>query len=352
MGGGKPQYIELVHWREAQPNMPERDAPWMKLYTSLLDNDAFESLDDAARMLLIAMWLYAARSGRHVFPADGKWLRRRIPMLNGEPDLQPLLEAVDSYGRPQPFIRIVDKAGIYNVQNIVDKEGIYNVGNSTEERREETKRKSKTKPSRVSEKEIEKKKRNASATADAVVSKQQNQKEKKNKAQTQGTTTDEGKTENPQNPRKSEAGGPACANAPKAPSSLHSEATGPEPLRLGKIPIWWSDPACVGFSYAVLEALGLRCDPESDRGKSERGTFAAWLFSARARVAARDWGWLQDKAISKAREIARYGKSARKPGAVWLSVMAKELGARAGPGEDGTTEVRRRPGVPGAAGAE
>jgi len=78
---------------------------WLKLYTGLLEHDGFCAMDDSARMLVVALWLYAARSGLHIFPADPAWLARKIPMLNGKPDLEPLLDAMDCYGEPTPFIR-------------------------------------------------------------------------------------------------------------------------------------------------------------------------------------------------------------------------------------------------------
>jgi hypothetical protein len=109
------QYIEIVNWKRAQPNMPEGPAQWMKLYTSLLHNDGFAELDDASRVLLVCLWMLAAETGRHVLPADPKWLRRSIPILNSEPDLRPLLEAKNAYGEPTPFLRIVDKAGISTI---------------------------------------------------------------------------------------------------------------------------------------------------------------------------------------------------------------------------------------------
>ena len=98
-------FFEIVNCKAAQPNMSGRNNPWMKLYTSLLDNDGFANLDDTARMLVVALWLYAARAGRHVFPADPKWLRRKIPLLNHDPDLGPLMAATDDCGVPTPFVR-------------------------------------------------------------------------------------------------------------------------------------------------------------------------------------------------------------------------------------------------------
>ena len=101
---GKPevaQFVEIL-------NLERGRRHWMKLHTSLLDDDAFASLEDSARMLIVALWLYAARVGQHVFPADPKWLQRKIPLLNSPPDLQPLLEARDMYGNPAPFVQYVD----------------------------------------------------------------------------------------------------------------------------------------------------------------------------------------------------------------------------------------------------
>lgn len=324
------QYIEIVNWKRAQPNMPEGPAQWMKLYPSLLRNDGFAELDDASRVLLVCLWMLAAETGRHVLPADPKWLRRSIPILNSEPDLRPLLEAKNAYGEPTPFLRIVDKAGIYNIHNT-----------PRIENKSKSKSKSKTKPLRASEKKIEKKKRNASATADAVVTPDQNGEQERSKSQTKTKTprperpqkqTEDASRQtdrrgNPENPTQSEAKGAERAHAPKAPSL----ATGHDPCRLGRIPIWWSDPACTAFSYAVFEALGLRCDPESRQGRDERGTFAAWLFETRARTPQQEWGDIESYAVAKARELVRKRKGIRKPGALWLSVMHKAICPRAGP---------------------
>jgi hypothetical protein len=107
--GKKPkkqaEFFEIVNWKKAQPRMKGAGQDWLKLYTSLLDHEGFASMDDSARMLLIALWLYAARSGLYIFPADPVWLAKKIPMLNSKPDLNPLMKATDSYGNPAPFIR-------------------------------------------------------------------------------------------------------------------------------------------------------------------------------------------------------------------------------------------------------
>jgi len=248
------------------------------------------------------------------------------------------LEAKNAYGEPTPFLRIVDKAGIYNIHNT-----------PRIENKSKSKSKSKTKPLRASEKKIEKKKRNASATADAVVTPDQDGGQERSQSQTKSESQTETKTKtrmaepdpkqaedasrqtdrrgNPENPTQSEAKGAVRANTPKAPSL----ATRHDPCRLGRIPIWWSDPACTAFSYAVFEALDLRFDPESREGRDERGTFAAWLFETRAHTPAESWPDIESYAVAKARELVQKRKGIRKPGALWLSVMHKAICPRAGP---------------------
>ena len=103
-----PRFIEVVNWRRAQPTMTGDHNAWLKLYTSLLDHDGFRSLDNDGRMLIVALWLYAAYSGRHIFPADPKWLKGHIPLIEGDVDLGPLLDARDAYGRPTPFVAYCD----------------------------------------------------------------------------------------------------------------------------------------------------------------------------------------------------------------------------------------------------
>lgn len=79
--GIKNQFFEIVNWKRAQPRMKGGGNEWLKLYTSLLEHDGFCAMDE----LIVALWLYAARSGLHILPADPAWLARKIPMLNGEP---------------------------------------------------------------------------------------------------------------------------------------------------------------------------------------------------------------------------------------------------------------------------
>ena len=107
-----PQFFEIVNWKKAQPNIRDGDNDWMKLYTSLLEHDGFAGLDDTARMLIVGLWLYTARSGLHILPADPKWIWRKIPMLNSLPELEPLMTAKDVYGNPKPFLAYCQPPGV------------------------------------------------------------------------------------------------------------------------------------------------------------------------------------------------------------------------------------------------
>lgn len=101
-------YFEIVNWKKAQPTMLDGENYWLKLYTSILDNEKIAALDDKSYRLLTGLWALAARMNTHTFPADTKWLMRRMAFLTSEPDLQPLFEAKDMYGRDDPFVRYCD----------------------------------------------------------------------------------------------------------------------------------------------------------------------------------------------------------------------------------------------------
>ena len=302
------RFIEIVNWTKAQPSMPDKDATWMKLYTSLLDCHQFRQLDDAGRLLIIGLWLYATQKGRHVFPADPQWIWEHIPMLRTKPKLRPLLEAKDEYGDPAPFIRIVDKTGIYNVRN----------SKSKKREREETK--SKTEPLRAPEKKREKKERTRSRPA----------------AQQEQTSTDQRtgpeqgqKPVQPANPAKSEAGGPAVPSRAPAGPTMAPKALRPayqgEPQPIGTVIHsieHWYDENAKAFGYEIFDALSLHKigDSESKWGKSERGTFTKWLHNQPNPAAARLHG------LQVAKNIAKE-KSPRKPGAVWRAIMSGQTRA-------------------------
>jgi hypothetical protein len=309
--GGR--FIEIVNWKKAQPGMPDKDAQWMKLYKSLGDCHQFLVLSERSQMLVIALWLYATESGRHVFPVDPKWLRQHIKLLKHDPDLGPLLEATDEYGEPAPFIRIVDKTGIYNVRN----------RHSKKEREKESKTKRETEPLRAPEKKRKRKNRACARTE----SRQQHREpdaDQRDRPSTEAGPEQHQQPAQPANPAKSEAGGPAVpSRAPTGPT-MRPKALRPachnEPQPIGQIIanfMHWQDPDAVAFGYEVFTALGLgaRGDPESRWGKSERGTFTKWLHQQSQRVAARLHG------LHVAHSMGKYSKGLRKPGAAWLDAV-------------------------------
>jgi len=85
------KYIRIHNWERFQ-HYKKRNPPWIKLHTELLDDDDFECLQDACKLLLICLWLYRARKHNGKIPADRKYLARKLP-LSKIPSLQPLVDA-------------------------------------------------------------------------------------------------------------------------------------------------------------------------------------------------------------------------------------------------------------------
>jgi len=331
------QFIEIVNWKKAQPKLKGRDNTWCKLYTSLLDHDGFAGLDDSARVLIIALWLYAARTGLHILPADPKWLFRKIPLLNAEPDLQPLLDAADAFGEPTPFIRFCQspKAGNFRPDRSKSKtKKATGTGVATRTRRaqetrvEETRVREKReetrveKPLRVSEEKKRKKK-------PLRVSKDQIGTEA---AQTDEKQTEEQKTAEPEktdNPKESEAGSAKRHILPKPARSAYHGG----PQRIGAVigarfPDHWLDADAESFGWEIVRALGMPDDPDNMAVRSEWGAFASWWVKVKKTVPAGVNEDLRSIAINKAEYVRRKAKTARNKSAVWFHIMAGELDHR------------------------
>jgi len=362
--------IEIVHWREAQPTIPDREATWIKLYTSLLEYDAWGEMDDSARVLIVSLWLYAARTGQYVLPADVKWIKRKIPSLNGVPDLRPLLEARDALGRPTPFLRYCDWQEVETRQSVSGggKSSARKIERRGEKRREEREERREDVTLRVTEEKKEKKKRTSSKSKkeeNRPAEREQSSGEHVTTEQTAGEhgTTAIPQTSSPQpvqsvnprdfeaggkqgasmvspggdlrppqplppaNPRDFEVGGVRGVTVRQRPAAIltppHPVCVG-EPTRLGAAVDdyrHWLDFECVAFGYEVFDILQLRQigDPDGDWGKGERGAFTRWLFNRRR---SGDFAAARDRGLHIARDIAKSGlKSARKPGAVWLAAV-------------------------------
>ncbi len=84
-------YIKIIGWEKFQ-HYKHRNPPWIKLHTSLLDNEEFECLQDASKLLLICLWLFAARKGNGEIPANISYLQKKLPVRKPI-KLQPLIDA-------------------------------------------------------------------------------------------------------------------------------------------------------------------------------------------------------------------------------------------------------------------
>ena len=83
------KYFRLRNWTTFQ-HYKDRNPPWVKLHTELLDNYEFSRLQDASKLLAYCVILLAARSDNKI-PADPEWIAERAS-LKQEPDLQPLFD--------------------------------------------------------------------------------------------------------------------------------------------------------------------------------------------------------------------------------------------------------------------
>jgi hypothetical protein len=329
--GKKPkrqaEFFELVNWKKAQPKMKEGSNSWMKLYTSLLEHEGFDSLDDSARMLMVALWLYAARSGMRIFPADPNWIAKKIPMLNSKPNLKPLMEATDLYGNPTPFIRICKPPTKSNKRSSAKPKNQKTV--REEKKRREEKREDKreeTKPLRVSKEEKRKEKKRISTNTEETA---------------QPTAASE--HEKPENPIDPEAGSAKKHFVPKSTRSVFRYGS---PQNIGSViaerfPDHWQDPDAESFGWEVVEALGYSADPNNIQSRSEWGSFASWWCKIKSHAPSLALDELREKAIQKANYLRIKGNSAKNKSKVWFYIMDKELkghgitlnlSARASPG--------------------
>jgi len=319
------QFFEIVNWKRAQPRMKDGPNDWLKLYTSLLEHDGFCGMDDSARMLIVALWLYAARSGLYIFPSDPAWLARKIPMLNNKPDLGPLLDTKDIYGNPTPFVRYCDPPKTKNVKKAgppakkpkSKKEKSKTEESRTEESRTEKKREEETKSLRISEKKKREKKERISTEAEQT-------------AVTAAPQPEALEPEKPENPIDSEAG---SAKRYVLPRPTRSDIRDKRPKSIGAIigewiPSHWLDPDAESFGWEIVRALGYPDDQYNLKSRSEWGAFAAWWTRVKQSAPTIVLDELRARAINKAVYLRTKGKSAKNPSAVWFHIMNGELSKR------------------------
>lgn len=71
-----PLYLAVRNFRKFQ-HYKDRKPPWIKLYSSLLDDYAFSCLQDASKLHAILIWLLASQH-ENKLPNDAKWIAGKI----------------------------------------------------------------------------------------------------------------------------------------------------------------------------------------------------------------------------------------------------------------------------------
>lgn len=336
------RFFKIVNWDKAQPNMPKgRANAWMKLYTSLLDHDGYGGLDCISRNIIVCLWLYRTRSGLRVFPADPKWLLRKIPLLGAEPDLGPLAEAKDAFGNPSPFIEYCDRQG--NAVKVKDAPGTQVATRTRGAQRDKRKRERK--------REKRKRKNRKNRTLSGSGKMRERKKKTGSKPEDRGQRTDEReqntedrpKAEKPENPK--ESGASAMKESGQGQVKLryfvakparpaYNRRIGRQPQRLSRIideliPPHWRDAECAEFGWSMVEALGMPKLIEDPEIRSEAGAFTSFLFKLK-NIAPRP---IVNEIIEKSFEKARFicsprCKTARNKSAEWTHIMYAELASR------------------------
>jgi hypothetical protein len=81
--------IKIVKWDDHQHYRDKKSLAWVKLYRDMLTSYTWVSLDDASRVLMVALLLLAGENDNSI-PADPAYIQRRA-YLSKKPNLQPLV---------------------------------------------------------------------------------------------------------------------------------------------------------------------------------------------------------------------------------------------------------------------
>ena len=388
------QFIEVINWDRAQPLMSGENNPWYKQYTSTLDNEQIIQLDDAAYRLLTNIWALAARLNikdhGNVMRADTAFLKRHIPYLlehNIEPNLEPLMNIKDMYGRAAPFIRYceaptarkakderrgtsddgqcttgeVQKDKLYDkvvailganefisaralmskfrisfdrAKNIVKSlQGGGLVGDFVKGKGFVVKARAQLEQNRVEKIDSpnglseEKKRINPNGFKESPQSKAQKQKQALLCSQSQNSGHE------PANPLESDESDGSAVSTHILPKQPTSSFRGGQVQPVGNIikgqfPLHWDSGECEEFGRDVLNALGIPADKSREFSKQEWGAFANWLSRLKSVCSAESIiNELKEKMISKAAMLnKRKGKMNKS--AVLTSIMEGELQSR------------------------
>lgn len=83
------KYFRIKNWDTYQ-HYKDRSPPWIKLHRELLTSETWVSLDDAGRVLAIAIMMLAAATGNKI-PHNPAYVRRAA-YLNSDPDFSALFD--------------------------------------------------------------------------------------------------------------------------------------------------------------------------------------------------------------------------------------------------------------------
>lgn len=82
------QFLRIKNWDKFQ-HYRDRDPPWIKLHRELLEDYEFQRLQDASKLHLILIWLFASHHHGRI-PNDAEFIHKRIGTAS-PPDLNYLI---------------------------------------------------------------------------------------------------------------------------------------------------------------------------------------------------------------------------------------------------------------------
>ena len=82
------RYLRIKNWSEFQ-HYKDRNPPWIKLHRTLLDDYEFACLQDASKLHLMLIWLFASQCDGRV-PDDPPFLMKKLG-LSTKPDIKYLI---------------------------------------------------------------------------------------------------------------------------------------------------------------------------------------------------------------------------------------------------------------------
>jgi hypothetical protein len=92
------KWIEIKNWDKFQ-HYKDRNPPWIKLHSSILNDYDFLCLQDASKAHLMLLWVLASQTDNHI-PSDLAFLEKRLCLTS-----KIKIDALQKLG----FIRIVDE---------------------------------------------------------------------------------------------------------------------------------------------------------------------------------------------------------------------------------------------------